>query len=387
MFVVMSTNASLFSLSLPSTAIFLPINIQVYKCFNLTTGTIGITVFSFVSILFLLPLYIFVLYLGLKKWQQQSASTPTSHVDFLTYSAVPVELLSVLGSTLISLGLPTVLSNMVFPGISLLTMQLFGQMTYHILTCLEHYLAVVHPIFYRGLKNAKGIRRRNIVSGCSGLLWFSTLGLHYSDNAFITFFILFFSTIISFVAICFCSISVLCVLFRPRPAKVGGCRQQVDQSRLRAFNTIFAILAVMLVKLIGHTVGICLYAANMLEDSIKCNLWISALWMSMPNALLLPMLYLKKLRLTLKGTVTILKTDNVVDFQGNFHDIYLYRHCCIKSMVVAINVINALAHWQCMSSNRPVCSLPFFILLHVNKKQKRSQQVYYVFRKYKSENW
>lgn len=297
MLVVMSTNASLVSLSLPPNAIFLPINIQMYKCFNLTTGTVGITVFSFVSILFLLPLYIFILYLGLKQWQQQSASTPTSHADFLTYSAVLVELLSVLGSTLISLGLLTGLSNMVFPGISLLTMQVIGQMTCHILICLEHYLAVVHPIFYRGLKNAKGIRIRNIAIGCSGLLCFPALGLHYSDNAFITFFILFFSTTISFVAICFCSISVLCVLFRPRPAKVGGCRQQVDQSRLRAFNTIFAILAVMLVKLIVHTVGICLYATNLLEDSIKCHLWISALWMSMPNALLLPVLYLKRANL------------------------------------------------------------------------------------------
>lgn len=50
-------------------------------------------------------------------------------------------------------------------------------------------------------------------------------------------------------------------------------------------------------------------------------------------------------------------------------------------MFVNVNVINALAHWQCMLSNPPVCSFPFFfkiILLHVNKKkQKRSQQVYY----------
>lgn len=295
MLVVMSTNASLVSLSLPSNAIFIPMSIQVYECFNLTTGTVGITVFSFVSILFLLPLYIFVLYLGLKQWQQQITSRPTSHVDFLTYSAVLIELLSVLGSTLISLGLLTGLSYMVFPVISLLTIQVFGQMTFHIL--------ISHPIFYRGLKNAKGIRIRNIATGCSGLLCFSTLGLHYSDNAFITFFILFFSTIISFVAIYFCSISVLCVLFRPRPAKVGGCRQQVHQSRLRAFNTIFAILAVMLVKFIGHTVGICLYAAHLLEDSIKCNLWISALWMSMPNALLLPVLYLKRANLCVVNCV------------------------------------------------------------------------------------
>lgn len=94
-----STNASLPALSLPPNTGFLPMNFQVYKCFNRTTGTIGIAVFSSVSIVFLLPLYLFILYVGLKQWRQQrAASTPTSHADFLTYKAVLVELLSVLGS-------------------------------------------------------------------------------------------------------------------------------------------------------------------------------------------------------------------------------------------------------------------------------------------------
>lgn len=306
MLMAMSTNATLPALVMSSTAVFVPMNIQVYKCFNVTSGTIGIAVFSLVNIVFLLPLYIFILYLGLKQW---CASTTTSHTDFLTYNAVLVELLSVLGSSLISLGIFSGLSDLVYFGINLLSMQLFGQMTCHIFTCLEHYLAVVHPIFYRGLKNSKGIRIRNIATGCGFLLCFSALGLHYSDEALVTFFILIFSSIISFIAVTFCSLSVLCVLFRPGPAKVGGCRQQVDQSRLRAFNSIFAILLVMLVKLVGHIVGICLVVANPRERSMKCNLWISALWTSLPNALLLPVLYLKRANLCVVNVCVFKNVD------------------------------------------------------------------------------
>lgn len=278
----------------PSNAVFLPMNVQAYKCFNLTTGTVSISVFSFISIIFLLPLYTFVLYLGLKRWRQQSANASTSHIDFLTYNAAVVELLSVLGSTLVSLGFLTGLSELVWPGIALLNMQLFGQMLCHVLTCFEHYLAVVHPIFHRGLKNANCVRIRNIATGCSGLLCFSTLVLNHSENALFTFFILLFSTIISFIAISFCSISILCILIRPGPGKVGGSRQQVDQLRLRAFNTSIKILVVMLLKLICYVISICLYGSNRFEDNIKCNFWLSVLWISMPNGLLLPLLYLKR---------------------------------------------------------------------------------------------
>lgn len=84
---------------------------------------------------------------------------------------------------------------------------------------------------------------------------------------------------------------------------MGGRRQQVDQSRLRAFNSLSAILVVMLVKLIGHIVGVCLYVANPSDASIKCNLWISALWISLPNALLLPVLYLKRANLCVVSCV------------------------------------------------------------------------------------
>lgn len=78
---------------------------------------------------------------------------------------------------------------------------------------------------------------------------------------------------------------------------MGGCRPQVDQSRLRAFNSSFTILVVMLVKLVGHIVGIGLYTANNLDNILKCNLWISALWITLPNAMLLPVLYLKRTNL------------------------------------------------------------------------------------------
>lgn len=50
-------------------------------------------------------------------------------------------------------------------------------MFFPLMTCVEHYLAVVHPITYLSLRKAKGIRIRNITAGRIWLLIFAASGL------------------------------------------------------------------------------------------------------------------------------------------------------------------------------------------------------------------
>ncbi|KAJ4945170.1 hypothetical protein JOQ06_013706, partial [Pogonophryne albipinna] len=77
----------------------------------------------------------------------------------------------------------------------------YGESLFHVLTCLERYLAVVRPIIYLRLRNVQGVRIRNISIG----------------------------------------LSVLCVLIRPGP----GNGERVDQSKQSAFYTVTAITAAL----------------------------------------------------------------------------------------------------------------------------------------------
>lgn len=264
---------------------------QIFRCYSLAGGTVTITLLTATSIFFLFPLYIFILYLGFKRWR--STGTAVSHFDFFTYNTVLVELLCVLGFTLICCGVESDLASMALAGISLLFIHFIGQLLLHILTCLERYLAVTHPITYVSLKNAKGVRMRNITVGCSWLLCFSSLGFLYIHNeaANVMSFTL---AVLGLIVISFCSVSILCVLIRPRPVEVGERRQQVDQSKLKAFNTVMAILGVLLLKLIGNIIGTCVYASKKLDDATECAMWLCSLWTNLPSMLPLPLLYLMR---------------------------------------------------------------------------------------------
>ncbi|KAG8006021.1 hypothetical protein GBF38_005130 [Nibea albiflora] len=170
----MSVNASRLPSALSSSFNFYH---EAYNCFNTTVGTFSITTFTVTSVLLLLPLYILVLYLGLQRRRQQRCGATTSHSDLFTYHMVFMELISVLGSCLCCCGVHTDHPLVTLVGIYLSVINLTGQMLFHILTCVERYLAVVHPVTYRSLKEARGIRMRNVIIGCVWLLCFAGTGL------------------------------------------------------------------------------------------------------------------------------------------------------------------------------------------------------------------
>lgn len=80
---------------------------------------------------------------------------------------VVVEILGVLGSSAFTLA--NFMTNGTAHVLRLMTVSFIisGQSLFHVLTCVDHYLAVVHPISYMHLKESFGIRIRNITTVCA----------------------------------------------------------------------------------------------------------------------------------------------------------------------------------------------------------------------------
>ncbi|KAI3376422.1 hypothetical protein L3Q82_016443 [Scortum barcoo] len=119
----------------------------LYECFDVHVIIFISGAFAITKFFLQLPLSIFILHLGHQRWRQQRSFKTTSHSDFFTLHMAALELISELGSA------------------------------FHILTCVERYLAVVHPVTYLGLKQSGGIRIRNISTGCVWLLCFGWMGV------------------------------------------------------------------------------------------------------------------------------------------------------------------------------------------------------------------
>lgn len=264
---------------------FLNLHLLSVECFNSSTVNLTFAGFSITNILLLLPLSILILYLGVQRWRSQRSisSGTTSHSDFFTYHMVAIEIISVLGSGCYCFGLYTDSRRMVMLGFYACSIILPGHSHFHILTCVERYLAEMKA----------GVRIRNIIIGCVWQLCFGWVGLiilFCPNFPIIPFLCLFAFTLI---VVSFCSLSVLCLLIRPGPGDVGGDRVHADQSKQRAFHTVMAIMGVLLFKFGGLLVctGISL---GMRSSSDGCVLLMSAFWLCLPSSLVLPLLFLHR---------------------------------------------------------------------------------------------
>ncbi|XP_078020846.1 uncharacterized protein LOC144459912 [Epinephelus lanceolatus] len=221
-----------------------------YTCNDSSAGLLVSVTFNTTKIL-LLPLSVLVLYLGHQRWRQQRSFSTTSHSDIFTYHMAAIELIYAFGGTVAFCGIYTEVSEVVIVGAYLSSMAFPGQTCFHLLTCVERYLAVVHPITYMGLRQSGGIKIRNISIGCVWLLslvWSGVIVQSLNDIPVAPFLCLLLFTL---VVVSFCSLRVLCVLLRPGPGEVGRDRKRVDQSKQRAFHTIAAITAVLWFSLAG----------------------------------------------------------------------------------------------------------------------------------------
>ncbi|CAJ1048245.1 hypothetical protein L3Q82_003768 [Xyrichtys novacula] len=221
----------------------------------LVCSIIDTTFFATRSVL-LFPLTVLILYLAYQRWRQQGSWTAVSHCDLFTYHLADMELFDILGTVSLLCGLLTGFKDIVRVSRYLYSIPITGEFFFHNLTCVERYLAVVHPHTYIGLRSARGVRIRNTIIGCVWLLsfaWMLKISLHYPLYPIVPSLVIF---TLSLVIISFCGLSVLCVLSRPGPGQKVQDKEGVDQSKRRAFYTIMAITGVLFLWFSGIMVGI-----------------------------------------------------------------------------------------------------------------------------------
>lgn len=266
----------------------------LFNCLNYTTVALFVTVFTVTSVVLLLPLLFLVLYGGLQQQRQQRSNRTPRHSDIFTYHMVAIELVGILGSVALLCGIFTNNKPMKIAGIYFFTFNLPGQTLFHLLTCLERYVAVIHPIAFRRLREAKAIKIRNVVIFCTWLLCLLEIGF-LAAHGIIPIILVASGTCLNVGIASFCSFSVLHALTGPGPReRRERCREQADQSKLRAFYTIVAILGVLLLRFGGHVLIFTVFFLQRVGMTEQCVVVISGLWFEFPSSLILPLLFIHR---------------------------------------------------------------------------------------------
>jgi len=262
------------------------------SCHISKPGSVIFSSFNVINIILFAPLCIFILHHGLQQWRRKrstSTAAAMSHTDCFTYHLMTMELIGIFGSVLCCCGIYSDKYKLLFIGLYIFSFKCFGELSFHVLTCLERYLAVVHPVTYLSLRNQRGIRIRNIILCFVWLLCLvGTFTIMMKDIFYILNFCLLVSTL---MIISFCNFSVLNVLIRPGPGKQGGDRERVDQSKLRAFYTIAVILGVLLLRFACALVPAFLYVSG---KSLNCVAIACDVWLNLPSSLVLILLFLHR---------------------------------------------------------------------------------------------
>lgn len=100
-----------------------------------------------------------------------------SHSDVLTVQIIVAELIGIVATTIISSGSVTGMKAALLIGVHSFIAYQFIVVSFHVLTCVERYLAVVHPITYVGLRKEQGIKIRIAGVCCAWLLAFIEGGI------------------------------------------------------------------------------------------------------------------------------------------------------------------------------------------------------------------
>lgn len=245
--------------------------------------------FTITSILFLVPLCAFVFYHGLLHWHQRTSNFSAarmSHFDYFTYNLVSMEVVVVVGWAFSCYGAFTGQRDAVSVGNVLYYLSWYGEILFHNLTCIERYMAVVHPITYLGLKQERGLRIRNIIVGCVWLLCLLGMTLSIIGNFVVMDLLLMF---LSLPVAFFCNISVLVFLIRPGPGEQIGAWERVDQGKKKAFHTITILLVVLMLRFSGDVIYEVFYLSG---GMLNCIFVSCSFWLCLPSSLVLPLLFL-----------------------------------------------------------------------------------------------
>ncbi|KAG7487023.1 hypothetical protein JOB18_044841 [Solea senegalensis] len=266
-------------------------------CLMCTTGLEVFAAFTVTNTIVILPLSVLIIYIGLQQWRQQRTNArvaATSPSDHFTFHIVGIETISLIGDISYCIGNYSNNTQLVLGGFFLLCIVIPGQDLFHCLTCMERYLAVLHPITYLHLKRTSGVWITNICIACVWFMcgvWVLIAHMQMPFYPLIPFSVWFgLSLFFSF----FCSLSVLRTLTRPGPG--DGDRNRVDRSKRRAFHTITAITATLLIRCVGFLMCFFSFGYFSYNDIRACMAIKLVFWFCLPSSLVLPLLFLQRTR-------------------------------------------------------------------------------------------
>ncbi|MED6284891.1 hypothetical protein CHARACLAT_023514 [Characodon lateralis] len=264
--------------------------ISYSQCLITRPSSFIYTTFIAINVVFFLPLFIFILCYGFQQWWKKgskSSASAVSNSDCFTYHMVIMELIGVTGCIISFGGIYCGELKAVKAGTTLFSFTWYGEGFFQNLTCVEHFLAVVHPITYLTLRNKGGIRIRNVAVGCVWLLCFVGMGLAIKDNYIIMDSCIILLTI---TVTPYCCLTVLWVLNHPGPGEQGTWQERADQSKQRAFYTVLAIMGVFILRLAWSVIWI----VNLVRANANCVVMTCEVLFNLPSTLVLPLLFLQR---------------------------------------------------------------------------------------------
>lgn len=261
------------------------------NCLFKTEGVIILITFLVTYSVLLLPISFIVIFLGLKRrFQQCFAVEPATvvHSDVFIYHMAAMEFVGVSGCLLM---IPSIFQKQyvqIFKAYGMWSFSWYGETFFYLLTCMEHYLAVVHPVAYRNLRNESGIRIRNITIVSVWLLNLVKVILHFLGiaSSLAEFYIMIFLVI----TLCFSLLSIISVLIGPIICQKGK-KRRLNRSKKKAFYQIFVIQTVLLTRC-AFFLSIALFFNG--NVNLDCLSLFTAVWTNLGCSVILPLLFLQR---------------------------------------------------------------------------------------------
>lgn len=289
----MSTNSSfnshpLLHLNLSSTN---SSSTSVTHCFMTIESVIGFASFFIIHCVVIMPISVVIFSLGLRRWFQQwfeSRPSTVRHSDAFIYHMAAIEILGDLGCMMILYGVFQNQPSQLLNGYNIYSFGWYGETLFYLLTCMEHYLAVVHPVTYRNLQKERKIRIRNTTIGC---VWLFNLGkvILVLLGFYSSFFDLFTLGFL-LISLCFSSLSILSVLTGSVVAEQGK-KSRLKRSKKRAFYTIIVIQAALFIKCVTGLTYVMYLNIKLQYDCFLLYVY----WLNLPCSLALPLFFLQRI--------------------------------------------------------------------------------------------
>lgn len=265
---------------------------SILCCYLSKDGTIIFTAFALTYFLLSFPLCLYVLNLVFQRWWQQRSSSTTavmSSADVFTLHIAAVTQIGVFGCLVVSCGLHGSNYFVIIGGLTCWLFSWYGETIFHVLTCLERYLAVVHPITYLELRSERGIFIRNISFVCVWLLCLVRTFIVTSERINIILDVI--GQIFSLSIAIFCNFNIFYILFRPTPGKQG--RDGIDRTKLRALIIIMAIVGTLFLRFTSNLVIYSYYFFYSTEKH-NCIIVCLGIWSNIPSSVVIPLLFLHR---------------------------------------------------------------------------------------------